>query len=97
MKRALSTLASIVVIGALVGCTAPTNPWSEKARAYANTLEVGDPGKVADLQALGVRVRHGDYEDAESLRHAWEGAERLLLVSSNAAATGTRRAAPLRS
>ena len=51
MKRALSTLASIVVIGALVGCTASTNPWSEKARAYADTLHVGDPGKVADYIA----------------------------------------------
>lgn len=56
--------------------------------AHRIGVSVRDPGKVADLQALGVRVRHGDYEDAESLRHAWEGAERLLLVSSNAAATG---------
>jgi len=47
-----------------------------------------DPGKLADLAALGVRVRQGDFEDAESLHHAWEGAERLLLVSSNAGATG---------
>ena len=51
MKRTLSTLASIVIIGALVGCTASTNPWSEKARAYADTLQVGDPGKVADYIA----------------------------------------------
>lgn len=46
------------------------------------------PEKLADFASLGVRVRHGDFEDAASLRHAWEGAERLLLVSSNAAATG---------
>jgi uncharacterized protein YbjT (DUF2867 family) len=36
----------------------------------------------------GVRVRRGDYDDADSLRHAWEDAKRLLLIPSNAAATG---------
>ena len=51
-------------------------------------VSVRDPARVADLSALGVRVRRGDYNDPESLGHAWEGAERLLLVSSNAAATG---------
>lgn len=30
----------------------------------------------------------GDYGDADSLRHAWEGARHELLVSSNAAVTG---------
>ncbi|MET3900329.1 NAD(P)H dehydrogenase (quinone) [Devosia sp. UYZn731] len=47
-----------------------------------------NPEKLADIASLGVRVRGGDFEDAESLRHAWDGADRLLLVSSNAAATG---------
>lgn len=51
-------------------------------------VSVRDPARVADLSGLGVRVRRGDYDDPESLVHAWEGAERLLLVSSNAAATG---------
>lgn len=51
MRRALTTLASIVVIGALVGCSTSSNPWSEKARAYADTLQVGDPGKVAEYIA----------------------------------------------
>ena len=49
---------------------------------------VRDPAKLADLAAKGVRVRHGDFTDADSLRHAFAGARRLLLVSSNAAATG---------
>jgi len=44
--------------------------------------------KLADLTSLGVRVRQGDFENPASLFYAWEGAERLLLVSSNAAATG---------
>ena len=51
-------------------------------------VSVRDPEKVSDLQAAGVRVRRGDYDDADSLRLAWQGAERVLLVSSNAAATG---------
>ena len=49
---------------------------------------VRDPEALADLAAKGVRVRHGDFTDMESLRHAFEGAERILLVSSNAAASG---------
>lgn len=44
--------------------------------------------KASDLAAQGVRVRAGDYDRPESLRHAWEGAEQLLLISSNAAASG---------
>jgi NAD(P)H dehydrogenase (quinone) len=51
-------------------------------------VSVRDPAKAAGLAARGVRVRQGDYNDPASLHHAWEGAERLLLVSSNAAATG---------
>lgn len=47
-----------------------------------------DPEKAADLAALGVRVRRGDFSEPESLQHAFEGAEQLLLVSSNAAAYG---------
>lgn len=51
-------------------------------------VSVRNPEKAVDLKARGVRVRQGDYNDPESLAHAWEGAERLLLVSSNARATG---------
>jgi NAD(P)H dehydrogenase (quinone) len=52
-------------------------------------VSVRDPHKLAHLAELGVRVRPGDYDDPESLCQAWEGAERVLLVSSNAAATGS--------
>ncbi|MBB3138794.1 uncharacterized protein YbjT (DUF2867 family) [Rhizobium pisi] len=51
-------------------------------------VSVRDPKKVSDIWASGVRVRQGDFSDAASLRHAWAGARRLLLISSNAAATG---------
>lgn len=51
-------------------------------------VSVRDPRKLDGLAKRGVRVRQGDYDDADSLRHAWEGATRLLLVSSNVAAHG---------
>ncbi|WP_420594152.1 SDR family oxidoreductase [Deinococcus sp.] len=51
-------------------------------------VSVRDPAKADDLAALGVRVRRGDFSDAASLPHAFEGATQVLLVSSNAAAHG---------
>lgn len=51
-------------------------------------VSVRDPGKAADLAARGVRVRAGDFADVASLAQAFEGATRVLIVSSNAAATG---------
>jgi NAD(P)H dehydrogenase (quinone) len=38
---------------------------------------------LADLQARGVTVRRADYTDPESLRAAFTGAEKLLLVSGS--------------
>lgn len=49
-------------------------------------VSVRDPGKTTALAGRGVRVRRGDYDDAASLAHAFEGAAQLLLVS--AATTG---------
>lgn len=49
---------------------------------------VRDPAKAADLSALGVRVRRGDFTDGETLQHAFEGATQVLVVSSNARASG---------
>lgn len=51
-------------------------------------VSVRSPENATDLSTRGIRVRQGDYERPESLRHAWEGAEHLLLISSNAAASG---------
>lgn len=47
-----------------------------------------DPSEAKGLEALGVRVRHGDFDDPASLPHAFQGATQLLIVSSNARATG---------
>ncbi|NYE60764.1 NAD(P)H dehydrogenase (quinone) [Duganella sp. 1224] len=44
---------------------------------------VRDPGKVADLADQGVLVRHADYTDPAALDAAFEGASKVLLISSN--------------
>ena len=46
-------------------------------------VSVRDPDAAQSLAERGVRVRRGDYDDAASLRHAFEGASQILLVSSN--------------
>jgi NAD(P)H dehydrogenase (quinone) len=44
---------------------------------------VRDVAKAADLAAQGVQVRRADYNDPASLDAAFEGATKVLLVSSN--------------
>ncbi len=51
-------------------------------------VSVRDPEKARELEARGVRVRRGDFDDPASLAHAFEGATQVLIVSSNAAASG---------
>ena len=51
-------------------------------------VSVRDPGKATDLEDRGVRVRQGDFSDSDSLLHAFAGAEQILIVSSNARASG---------
>ncbi|WP_052849048.1 NAD(P)H-binding protein [Streptomyces avicenniae] len=43
---------------------------------------VRDPSGAPQLAARGVTLRRGDYDDADSLRTAFAGADRLLLISS---------------
>jgi len=45
-------------------------------------VSVRDPNRANELQARGVRVRRGDFDDAESLFHAFEGASQVLIVSA---------------
>jgi NAD(P)H dehydrogenase (quinone) len=54
-----------------------TTPASEIVAA------VRSPEKAADLAALGVQVRHADYTLPATLATAFEGATRLLLISSS--------------
>ena len=60
----------------------------EKIPATQVGASVRDPEKATDLTARGVRVRRGDFSDAASLSHAFEGATQVLIVSSNARAQG---------
>ena len=60
----------------------------ERLPANRVAASARDVSKVDDLARRGVRVRHGDFTDPASLASAFEGATQILLVSSNAAATG---------
>ncbi len=44
---------------------------------------VRDPAKAADLQAQGVTIKQGDYNDHASLVAAFQGVDKLFLVSGN--------------
>ncbi|NUR72583.1 MAG: SDR family oxidoreductase [Hamadaea sp.] len=44
---------------------------------------VRDTEKAADLAAQGVQVRHADYDDPQSLKDAFTGADKLLLISAS--------------
>ncbi len=44
---------------------------------------VRSPAKAADLAAQGIVVRQADYSQPESLRAAFAGAEKVLLISSS--------------
>ena len=55
-------------------------------------VSVREPGKAGDLAARGVRVRHGDFDRPETLDAAFEGAERVLIISTRAPANSARLA-----
>ena len=46
-------------------------------------VSVRDPEKAQALKEQGVRVRRGDFSDPASLRHAFEGASQVLVISVN--------------
>lgn len=46
-------------------------------------VSVRTPEKAAHLQAKGVDVRHGDFDQPETLDHAFAGVDRLLIVSAD--------------
>ena len=43
-----------------------------------------DPAKAADLAALGVEIRQGDYMEPTSLAKAFQGVDKLMLVATHA-------------
>lgn len=60
---------------------------AERLLAFVPAAQVGvsvrDPEKAQDLAERGIRVRPGDFSDPTSLRHAFEGASQVLIVSVN--------------
>lgn len=55
------------------------------ARGLGDQLAVSvrNPARAAHLQAQGVEVRQGDFDDPASLARAFAGVERLLIVSAS--------------
>ena len=53
----------------------------DQGRAADLILMSRSPDKLADMAALGCTVRHGDYDQPDSMVAALDGAERLLLIS----------------
>lgn len=51
-------------------------------------VSVRDPEKARDFEERGIRVRKGDFAAPQTLAHAFEGALQVLIVSSNARASG---------
>jgi uncharacterized protein YbjT (DUF2867 family) len=57
----------------------------ERVPAEQIGASVRDPEKARGLKERGVRVRHGDFDDAATLAHAFEGASQVLIVSGDRA------------
>jgi NAD(P)H dehydrogenase (quinone) len=55
----------------------------ERVPADRVAVSVRDPEKAGWLSERGVRVRRGDFEDPASLRHAFEDASQVLIVSAS--------------
>ncbi|MFD0764649.1 SDR family oxidoreductase [Mucilaginibacter lutimaris] len=63
---------------------ATINALLEKGVAPHNiTALVRDEAKSAELKSKGLQIKPGDYGDFESLKSAFQGVDRLLLVSSS--------------
>ncbi|MEF2072763.1 SDR family oxidoreductase [Consotaella aegiceratis] len=56
----------------------------ERVGPEAVAAVVRDPARAQGLFPAGVTIREGDYDRPETLEAAFKGAERLLLISSNA-------------
>ena len=50
-----------------------------------------DPAKLADLAAKGAETRRADFDDPASLDAAFQGVDRLLIISTDDVATPGKR------
>jgi NAD(P)H dehydrogenase (quinone) len=66
-----------------------------KTRVPADRI-VGTTRNPAAAADLGVEIRHGDFDDPATLRTAFAGADRLLLVSTPSGSNETRAAQHIR-
>ncbi|GAB4213530.1 MAG: NAD(P)H-binding protein [Roseiflexaceae bacterium] len=55
----------------------------ERVPASQIAVSVREPARAADLAERGVQVRRGDFADPAGLAEAFEGVERLLLISTD--------------
>ena len=60
----------------------------ERVPAETVGVSVREVGKAAALAGRGVRVRGGDFTDPVSLKHAFEGADQVLVVSASIRGSG---------
>jgi NAD(P)H dehydrogenase (quinone) len=79
-------MGKILVTGASghIGRLTLLNLLERKVPANQLVALVRDPEKAQDLQSLGIELRKADYMDPQSLLQAFEGIEKLMLVSSQA-------------
>jgi NAD(P)H dehydrogenase (quinone) len=54
----------------------------ERVPAAHVAVAVRQPAKADDLAQKGIEIRNGDYDQPASLRAAYQGATRLLFISS---------------
>src|SRR6478609_9762844 len=64
----------------------------ERVPAETIGVSVRDVAKAAPLAERGIRVRAGDFTDPATLRHAFERAERVLVISASIRGDGAAAA-----
>lgn len=62
----------------------------DRVPAAQVAVAVRDVGKATDMADRGVEVRYGDYDEPDSLRQAFKGADRLLFISGPSEGLGER-------
>ncbi|MFU8807090.1 MAG: SDR family oxidoreductase [Bradymonadaceae bacterium] len=55
----------------------------ERVPAERIVAAVRDPNKASDMAKRGIVVRRADYDEPETLEKAFEGAEKILLISAS--------------
>jgi NAD(P)H dehydrogenase (quinone) len=62
---------------------------AQRVTPHALILVTRNPGALSSFATRGISVRHGDFTDPPSLRAAFAGGDRLLLISTTDLATRT--------